>query len=69
MKDKINAVISDLKEAVAYLEYASDLNHGDEFKGKIGYAEMYIHDAIHGILSLQEKPKPLGDADNETGSN
>ena len=31
MKNKINSVISDLKEAVAYLQYASDLNYSNEF--------------------------------------
>ena len=55
MKDKINSAISDLKEAVAYLQYASDLNYSNEFTGKVEYAEMYIRDALHGILSLQRK--------------
>ena len=54
-KDKINAVISDLKEAVAYLEYASDMNYSNEFTGKVEYAEMYIRDALCGILCLQGK--------------
>jgi len=54
-KDKINAVISDLKEAVAYLEYASDMNYSSEFAGKVEYAEMYIRDALCGILCLQGK--------------
>jgi len=49
MKDKINTVISDLKEAIAYLEYASDMNYSNEFVGKVEYAEMYIRDALEGI--------------------
>ena len=57
MKDKINTVISDLKEAIAYLEYASDINYSNEFMGKVEYAEMYIRDALYGILCLQRKKK------------
>ena len=57
MKDKINSVTTDLKEAIAYLEYASDINYSSEFAGKVEYAEMCIRDALYGILSLQRKKK------------